>query len=59
MDADLRMHAERTPNPESVKWVLGRRIVDDEGGVHFESAPPRDVSPLAARLFAIDGVRGV
>lgn len=60
MDADLlRMHAERTPNPDSVKWVLGLSVM--EGGVtaHFDTPPGSQVSPLAQRLFAVDGVIGV
>ncbi len=56
MELGFRMHAERTPNPHSIKWVLGRPIVDAGVSVHFDSVPPTDVSPLAARLFAIDGV---
>jgi Fe-S cluster biogenesis protein NfuA len=58
-DPGLRMHAERTPNPNSLKWVLGRRIVDGPGGAHFERRPEPGVSPLAARLFDVDGVTGV
>lgn len=59
MNLGLRMHAERTPNPDSIKWVLGRQIVEDGLSVHFDRAPEPEVSPLAARLFAIDGVVGV
>lgn len=59
MDLGFRMHAERTPNPNSIKWVLGRSVVEEVPSVHFDEAPPEDVSPLAARLFAIDGVEGV
>jgi len=55
-DLGLRMHAERTPNPNSLKWVLGRRVVEGSGSAHFSEPPPADVSPLAARLFEIDGV---
>jgi Fe-S cluster biogenesis protein NfuA len=59
MDLLFRMHAERTPNPHSIKWVLGRAVVEGGGSAHFESRPPVGVSPLAARLFEIDGVTGV
>ena len=59
MDLSFRMHAERTPNPNSIKWVMGSPLVDAGSSAHFDSAPPEDVSPLAARLFAIDGVTGV
>lgn len=59
MASSLRMHAERTPNPDSIKWVLGEPIV--EAGVHasFGEAVDLQVSPLAARLFAVDGVARV
>lgn len=56
MEPSFRMHAERTPNPNSIKWVLGRPIVEGGASVHFDAPPAEDVSPLAARLFAIDGV---
>ena len=59
MDPGFRMHAERTPNPNSIKWVLGRPLVEGSASAHFESAPSPSVSPLAARLFAIEGVVGV
>jgi Fe-S cluster biogenesis protein NfuA len=59
MDLGFRMHAERTPNPNSIKWVLGRTLVEGGVGAHFDAAPADDVSPLAARLFAIEGVTGV
>ena len=56
---DFHMRAERTPNPNSVKWVLSNRILVDGHSAHFESPVEADVSPLAARLFAIEGVSGV
>ena len=59
MDLLFRMHAERTPNPNSIKWVLGRAVVEGGQSAHFDSAPSAAVSPLAARLFQIDGVTGV
>jgi len=59
LDLDFSLRAERTPNPHSVKWVLSRVLVEGGGSAHFEAAPPPEVSPLAARLFAVDGVAGV
>ncbi len=59
MDLGFRMHAERTPNPNSIKWVLGRRIVEGTTSATFDSQPTREVSPLAHQLFEIDGVAGV
>jgi hypothetical protein len=59
MDLGFRMHAERTPNPDSIKWVLGQTLTPDGVGAHFDAAPSAEVSPLAARLFEVDGVLGV
>ena len=59
MSLGFRMHAERTPNPHSVKWVLGQAVVPTGLGVasvSFEEAPEPDVSPLASRLFEVEGV---
>lgn len=50
------MHAERTPNPNSIMWVVGAPLVEGDRSAHFDAPPSEDVSPLAARLFAIEGV---
>lgn len=56
------MHAERTPNPNSIKWVLGQRVVPEDAGVSsasFDGAAgdvDPDVSPLAASILKVDGV---
>ena len=56
----FRMHAERTPNPHSIKWVLGAPVAPEgSGGASFQQAPDEAVSPLAARLFAVEGVVSV
>ena len=57
MDLGFRMHAERTPNPNSIKWVLSAPVIQ-EGSAYFDSPPGRDTSPLAADLFAVAGVTG-
>ncbi len=59
MDLGFRMHAERTPNPNSIKWVMGKRIVEGSASASFDAPPARDVSPLAHQLFSVDGVVGV
>jgi len=56
VDLGHRMHAERTPNPHSIKWVLGRPVVEGTITAHFDTPPSAEVSPLAARLFRVDGV---
>jgi Fe-S cluster biogenesis protein NfuA len=53
------MHAERTPNPNSIKWVLERSLLGAGATAHFDVPPPEAVSPLAARLFEIEGVTQV
>jgi Fe-S cluster biogenesis protein NfuA len=62
MSLGFRMHAERTPNPNSVKWVLGQVVVESGqgyGSVSFEDSPAADVSPLVSRLFEVEGVVSV
>ena len=59
MDLDFHLRAERTPNPNSVKWVLSKPLVEGGCSAHFEEAPSAAVSPLAARLFEVDGVVGI
>ncbi len=58
LDPGFRMHAERTPNPNSIKWVLGTPLLAG-GSAFFDEAPGADVSPLAHRLFTVAGVTGV
>jgi Fe-S cluster biogenesis protein NfuA len=59
MDLAFRMHAERTPNPNSIKWVLGSPVVEGASGAHFAGPPTPGESPLAAALFRVHGVAGV
>jgi len=59
MDLGFRMHAESTPNPNSIKWVMGRRILEGTASANFDAPPSREVSPLAHQLFRVDGVVGV
>lgn len=59
LDLGFRMHAERTPNPNSIKWVLGDRLVPLGVSAQFDALVDADISPLAARLFAVQGVCGV
>ena len=59
LDLDFRMHAERTPNPQSIKWVLSREILPRGVTANFREPVGANVSPLAASLFAVDGVVGL
>jgi len=75
MDLGFRMHAERTPNPNSIKWVLGQPVADVVSSASFSKGGPGSeadsnagerepsidagVSPLAAPILDIEGVEGV
>ena len=59
MDPGFRMHAERTPNPNSIKWVLGQPILAGSASAQFSARPAADVSPLARALFDVAGVESV
>ena len=52
------IQTEQTPNPASLKFLPGREVM--AGGVLDFTDPERvEASPLARRLFAVEGVTGV
>ena len=59
MDLGFRMHAERTPNPNSIKWVLSQTVVEGVAAAHFDSETTPEISPLAASLLRVEGVTAV
>jgi Fe-S cluster biogenesis protein NfuA len=59
MNLGFRMHAERTPNPNSIKWVLGQAVAESQGSASFEGSVEPGVSPLASAILAVEGVEGV
>jgi Fe-S cluster biogenesis protein NfuA len=52
------IQTEETPNPATLKFLPGR-VVLPEGTRDFRSADEAEVSPLASRIFAVDGISGV
>lgn len=52
------IQTESTPNPASLKFIPGQLILTS-GTADYRSAADAVASPLAQRLFAIDGVNGV
>jgi Fe-S cluster biogenesis protein NfuA len=52
------IQTEETPNPATLKFIPGR-VVLPEGTREFRSADEAEVSPLASRIFAVEGVSGV
>ncbi len=52
------IQTEPTPNPSTIKFVPGKQVL--ASGVHdFKSLDEAGPSPLATRLFEVDGVAGV
>ncbi len=49
---------ESTPNPSTLKFLPGKTVLE-EGTLDFRSPTGAEKSPLAQRLFGIDGVTGV
>lgn len=52
------IQTEQTPNPATLKFLPGREVLGD-GTANFTTAEQSARSPLAERLFGIDGVSGV
>lgn len=52
------IQTEQTPNPATLKFLPGREVLA-EGTANFTSAEDAGRSPLAERLFDVEGVVGV
>ncbi|WP_404382289.1 NifU family protein [Caenispirillum salinarum] len=52
------IQTEPTPNPATLKFLPGRQVMP-AGTADFTSPEEADPSPLATRLFGIEGVTGV
>lgn len=52
------IQTEATPNPATLKFIPGRPVLD-HGTMEFLDPEESKASPLAARLFEIEGVKGV
>ncbi|PWK60859.1 NifU family protein [Roseicyclus mahoneyensis] len=52
------IQTESTPNPATLKFLPGQTVLD-MGTADFPSAETAQKSPLAARIFAVEGVTGV
>ncbi len=52
------IQTEATPNPATLKFLPGRTVLES-GTADFPNAEAAARSPLAQRLFAVDGVTGV
>ncbi|MDO5641329.1 MAG: NifU family protein [Paracoccus sp. (in: a-proteobacteria)] len=52
------IQTETTPNPATLKFLPGRTVLD-QGTADFTAAGDAGASPLASRIFGVDGVTGV
>jgi Fe-S cluster biogenesis protein NfuA len=52
------IQTEPTPNPATLKFIPGKTVLGD-GTVDFRDKSEAATSPLAQRLFGVDGVTGV
>jgi Fe-S cluster biogenesis protein NfuA len=52
------IQTEATPNPATLKFIPGKPVLA-EGTADYRSRAEAEASPLAERLFEIDGVTGV
>ena len=53
------IHTEATPNPATLKFLPCRDVLGTGDAIEFRDAAQSENSPLAARLFEIDGVSSV
>ena len=52
------IQTEATPNPATMKFIPGKTVLG-EGTAEYRQPAEAALSPLAQRLFAVDGVTGV
>lgn len=52
------IQTESTPNPATLKFLPGQTVLE-MGTADFPTSEGADASPLAARIFAVNGVNGV
>lgn len=55
---NMFIQTQETPNPNSLKFLPGKEVMES-GTVDFPNRKKATCSPLATKLFSIDGVKGV
>ncbi|MEM8986087.1 MAG: NifU family protein [Pseudomonadota bacterium] len=53
------IQTEDTPNPATLKFLPGRDVLGDARPREFPNLELAEASPLAARIFTVDGVKSV
>ena len=57
-EQSMFIQTESTPNPATLKFLPGQTVLE-EGTADFPTADDANISPLAQRLFNVNGVVGV
>ncbi len=52
------IQTEDTPNPQTLKFLPGKAVLE-QGTANFANADSAQTSPLAQRIFGIEGITGV
>ena len=55
----MTIRTERTPNPNSLKYNLGRILIPGSSANFPTKESAEERSPLAKRLFTVTGITGV
>ena len=54
--ADAAVRFQQTPNPNAGKFLVGRPVVEGDASRSYHGPEQAAADPLAAALFAVDGV---
>lgn len=57
MSRTMHFQTEETPNPDSLKFFLGTQLLPDSQTYDFPSKESAICSPLAMRIFEVEGVK--
>lgn len=55
----MAVRPQPTPNPDAMKFTADRRLVEGRESKSFYSAAQAAANPVAAAVFALDGVQSV
>ncbi len=53
------IQTEQTPNPATLKFLPGKTVMDEGVAEFTDPTEAERLSPLASRVFKVDGVTGV
>jgi hypothetical protein len=56
---DLELRVQRTPNPNSMLFLVNRTLTDKKTGETYATPEAAAASPIASEIFRVAGVRSV